>query len=399
MSNDRVTPGSQTSLREANRARIVDAVKRNGGLTQVELVGSTGLSPATVSNIVKELTVAGVVTTSPTSRSGRRAQQVTLARQVGLAAGVQFGHRHLKVILGDFARNIVAEQHMPLPQDHRADTGLDRAALLISDLLDSVGAELPELAGVGVALPAPVDVASGTISMPGVLRGWDDVPIADVMSRRLGRPVYVDNDANLAALAEYRYGAARGVEQCAFVRVSYGAGAGLIVNGELHRGYAGTAGEIGHIRVNDNGPICRCGNRGCLDTIVGSAALIELLRGSHGNVTLRDIVTLAIDGDAGCRRVIADAGMHIGLASANLVSVFNPQRIVIGGEVSTAGDILVDPLRDAIERAVPPNTVGPLEIVLAEFGEDAEAMGALALALDRTDVATDSETMAARASA
>ncbi|MFC6302775.1 ROK family transcriptional regulator [Oerskovia jenensis] len=389
MNNDRSTPGSQTSLREANRTRIVDAVKRYGGLTQVELAEATGLSTATVSTIVKELTQAGVVDTRPTSRSGRRALKVTLARQLGLVAGIQFGHRHLKVALGDFGRTIVAEQQMPLPVDHRVDTGLDRAALLVMDLLERIGASTDELLTVGMALPAPVDISTGMISVRGIMRGWDDLHIGQVMSKRLARPVVVDNDANLAALAEAELGAARAYRDSVFVRVSYGTGAGVVVGGHVHRGYAGTAGEIGHVQVDPAGPICRCGNRGCLETIVGSNALLDLLRTSHGDLTLRDVISRALDGDPGCRRVVADAGDRIGIAVATLASAMNPQVIVVGGELAETGEILAGPLRDAVRRHLVPNTIAPVEVVLGELGARAEVMGALALALQSTDVASD----------
>src|SRR5665213_2611319 len=153
----KATPGSQTSLREANRARIVDAVKKHGGLTQVELAGATGLSPATVSNIVKELTASGVLHTTPSTRSGRRAQHVTLARALGIVAGVHFSTRHLRVALSDVTNTVVAEHNMPLAKDHRADNELDKVTQLIADMLDSVEATMDEILAVGIALPAPVD--------------------------------------------------------------------------------------------------------------------------------------------------------------------------------------------------------------------------------------------------
>ncbi|WP_239073140.1 ROK family transcriptional regulator [Sediminihabitans luteus] len=389
MNTDRSTPGSQTSLREANRLRLVDAVKRFGGLTQVELAAATGLSTATVSTIVKELIAAGVVETHTTSRSGRRAQKVTIARRVGLVAGVQVGHRHLQVTLADFSRTVVAEQQMPLPAEHRLDTGLDRVALLIVDLLERVGAQTDELLAVGLALPAPVDSATGMISVRGVLRGWDDTHIGQVLSKRLATPVFVENDANLGALAEHDFGAARGARDSIFVRASYGTGAGLVLGDHLHRGYAGTAGEIGHVQITPDGPICRCGNRGCLETVVGATALLEMLRTSHGPLTLRDVIAQAIEGDPGCRRVVADAGARIGAAVATLATGINPQCVVVGGELAETGEVLVGPLREAVLRHVVPNTLAPLEVVVGELGTRAEVMGAVALALRSTDVASD----------
>ncbi len=381
------TAGSQSSLREANRALVLSTVQRWGGLTQVELAQSTGLSAATVSTIVRDLLAEGFVDTAVTTRSGRRAQLVTVARRVGLAVGMQVGHRQLRIVLGDFAHEIVAEQSLPLPNEHRMDTTLDRAALLIVDLLERVGSSLDEVVGVGVAVPAPVDAATGMISVRGILRGWDGVHLGQTLSKRIARPVFVDNDANLGALAESTLGAARAYRDSVYVRASYGVGAGLVVDGRVHRGFAGTAGEIGHVQVDPGGAICRCGNRGCLDTVVGATALVEALRTNRGPLTLRDVIQLAKDGDQGCARVIADAGTQIGMVVAGLGQAVNPQIVVVGGELAETGDVLLDPMREAIARRVPVNQIAPLEVVPAALGVQAEVVGALLLALQAADVA------------
>lgn len=389
VSTKRSTPGSQTSLREANRARIVDAVKRHGGLTQVELAGATGLSPATVSNIVKELSTSGVLHTSPSTRSGRRAQHVTLARALGLVAGVHISTRHLRVALSDVAHTVVAEHHLPLAKDHRADNELNRTARLIADMLDSVEASMSEVLAVGITLPAPINLRTGMISRSGILRGWDAVPVAEVMEARLKRPVFVDNNANLGALAESRSGALRGKENAIYLSIDDGIGAGLIVNGKVFRGHNGSAGEFGHLTIDENGPLCRCGNRGCLETLVGGQALIESLRGNHRGMKLHDIVVRAIAGDSNCIRAIADAGRHIGFAAANLCNIFDPERLVVGGELSQAGELLLGPMRHSLERSV---IVGPdsiPDIVQSQLGARAEMLGAIAFAIDQVTIRSD----------
>ncbi|WP_454049589.1 ROK family transcriptional regulator [Cellulomonas sp. Marseille-Q8402] len=387
MGTERVTPGSQSSLREANRARIVSAVQQRGSLTQVELAGVTGLSPATVSNIVKELTGAGVLHTAPTSRSGRRAQQVTLARNLGLVAGIHFGSRSLRVSIADVAQRIVADQRMPLPPDHRADAGLERAALLLTELVDSVGATMSEVLTVGVGVPAPVDPVSGQIVSVGVLRGWDGVAVPEVLERRIGVPVRVDNDSNLGALAELRHGAARGKQHVAYLKVSHGVGSGLIVDGRVFHGRTGAAGEFGHITIDDNGPICRCGNRGCLDALIGAPALLRMLESSHGHLTLADVIARAQDGDPGCRRVISDAGRLLAVAAANTCNLFDPELVVVGGRLAEAGPILLDTFRTVLAQRTLPSTAGPVEVVVSELGTAAEVRGALALALDHAGIA------------
>jgi predicted NBD/HSP70 family sugar kinase len=376
--------GSQTALREANRATVVDTVRRYGGLTQVELAAATGLSPATVSNIVRELQAVGAVEVKATVHNGRRAMRVTMVHRTGLAAGVRIGTRHLAIALADSAHEVLVEQTLPLPHEHRADTSLDRTALLVVELLERVGSSLDELLGIGLALPAPVDAATGTISVPGILRGWDDAPVAQVMSKRLGVPVFVDNDANLGALAESRLGAARAYQDSVYVRVSHGTGAGVVLAGRLHRGFAGTAGEIGHVQVDPGGVVCLCGSRGCLNTVAGAPALIDALRVSRGPLTLRDIIALTTDGDPGCRQVVQDAGAAVGAVVAGLAIAVNPQCVVIGGELAETGETLLAPLREAIRRRVPLNHIAPLEVVGAELGPRAELMGAILLVLEST---------------
>ncbi|MEO7005462.1 MAG: ROK family transcriptional regulator [Terrimesophilobacter sp.] len=389
MATQRRTPGSQTSLREANRARIVDAIKLHGGLTQVELAGITGLSAATVSNIVRELSGTGVLHTSPTTQSGRRAQNVTLAHALGLVVGVHFSLRHMRVALADVAHTIVAEHHMPLAHDHRADNELDRTTLLIADMLDSVQASMSEVLAVVIALPAPINRPLGTTARSGILRGWDGIPVAEVMQHRLRRAVYVDNAANLAALGELRLGAARGKRNAVYLDVGEGIGAGIIINGEVFRGQNGTAGEFGHTTVRENGTLCRCGNRGCLEAIASGSALLENLKPTLGVLKLNDVVLRAMGGDDACIRAIGDVGKHIGVAAANLCNLLDPERLVIGGELARAGELLLGPIRHATERSVIVDEQSMPDIVQAQLGARAATLGAVAYAIDQVAIGTE----------
>lgn len=382
----RRTPGSQTSLREANRGRIVDAVKKYGGLSQIELSGLTGLSPATVSNIVKELTGAGVLNTAPGLRSGRRAQHVTLAHALGLVAGVHFSTRHLRISISDVAYTTVAETHMPLAKDHRADNELDRVMLLLADMLETAGAGMLDLLAVGVALPAPVDRRTGRIARRGILRGWDGVEVADVLQQRLKRPVFVDTDANAAALGELRLGAARGKDDVVFIDVGDRIAAGLVLGGRVYSGHGGMAGELGHTVIQEDGPVCECGNRGCVQAIAGGDALIQKLQSAGRGLKLQDVVVRAMSGDADATRAIADAGTAIGVATANLCNLLDPERIVVGGELGRAGELLLGPMRREVERAVLAGTQLAPEIVQSQLGVGAAAKGSVAMAVDRVSI-------------
>ena len=388
-------PGSQTSLREANAARVIDAVRTYGSITQVELTAVTGLSQATISNIVKRLTNHGVLKTEGTIRSGRRAQLVSLVRSSGVLAGVQVGRRGLRVAVSDFSLAIQEQKSLPLPANHRSDTTLDRASMLIVEIIEAIGSNVDELSAVGITLAAPVDPESGYISIPGLLPGWEDLDVAEILSRRLNRPVAVDNDANAAALAESRLGALRGVDNGIYVRASYSTGAGVLIRGDIHRGARGVAGEIGHVQVEPTGLICQCGARGCLNTVVGADVLVESLRLSRGYSSLSDVIRGANDSDPGCRQVITDAGAQIGKVLADYAVSFGPTHVVVGGELATMGELLLAPLRDAL--AGRPLLGESVVVEPAHLGQNAEIYGSLALALEqaKADEGVDSPTQQA----
>ncbi|MDF1487556.1 ROK family transcriptional regulator [Tessaracoccus caeni] len=364
--------GSQTSLREANSASVVEAVKLYGQITQVELAAVTGLSPATISNLVKQLQADGVVQTDATIRSGRRAQLVSLKRTSGLSVGVHIGRRQASVVVSDASWRINLSQHLPLPADHRSDTTLDRVALLVAELSEQVGADLDEVEAIGVAAP----VSDGRPGPPG-LAGWEDIDVAAVLERRLGRRVLMVGEAEAVAVAETRFGSLRGVGSALVVRSSAVTDSCLVVNG---RPLAGRAGALGHIQVDPAGRICRCGGRGCLNTVVSSLSLQELLRVSHGPMSLKAIVEAAKRGDAGCYQVIADAGAAVGSVVADAAVLLAPERICVAGDLAAAGGVFIEPIRQAL-RSRPVLENGPELVVMADC-EEPEARGAWASAQD-----------------
>jgi predicted NBD/HSP70 family sugar kinase len=167
-----------------------------------------------------------------------------------------------------------------------------------------------------------------------------------------------------------------------YLKVATGIGAGMVIGSHLFHGAGGTAGEIGHTMMDEAGPICRCGNRGCLEMVAAAPAVVELLRPQFGDgLTIETVVERALEGDPGCRRAIGDAGRHIGHAVANLCNLFNPERIVVGGSLAGAGDVLLGPLREAARQRTIPSAADDVEIVPTVLGDRAEVLGAVALVL------------------
>ncbi|MFI1830760.1 ROK family protein [Streptomyces sp. NPDC020412] len=376
------TPGSQTSLHRANLERVVRAVRMAGSLTQAEIARSTGLSAATVSNIVRELKERGTVEVTPTSAGGRRARSISLRGDAGIVVGVDFGHTHLRVAVANLAHDVLAEESEPLDVGASAGAGFDRAEEMVGRLVRATGAAPGKVVGVGLGVPGPIDGESGTIGSTAMLPGWVGANPAKEMSERLGVPVHVDNDANLGALGELVWGAARGVSDLAYIKVAGGVGAGLVTGGRVYRGPGGTAGEIGHITLDESGPVCRCGNRGCLETFAAVRYVLPLLHSSHGpDITMEQVVRLAQGGDPGCRRVIADTGRHIGSGVAMLCNLLNPSLVVLGGEIADAGELVLAPVRESVSRYAIPSAVQRLSVVRGELGARAEVLGAVALVL------------------
>ncbi|MGW6705271.1 ROK family transcriptional regulator [Streptomyces sp. NPDC054956] len=376
------TPGSQSSLHRANLERVVRAVRLAGSLTQAEIARSTGLSAATVSNIVRELKEAGTVEVTDTSAGGRRARSVSLSGDAGIVIGVDFGHTHLRVAVGNLAHQVLAEESEPLDVDASWVDGFDRAEALVGRLIEGIGVGRDKVIGVGLGVPGPIDVESGTLGSTAILPGWAGINPREELSRRLGVPVYVDNDANLGALGELVWGSGRGVKDLAYIKVASGVGAGLVINGQIYRGPGGTAGEIGHITLDESGPVCRCGNRGCLETFAAARYVLPLLQSSHGpELTMERVVELAREGDPGCRRVITDVGRHIGSGVASLCNLLNPSRVVLGGSLADAGELVLAPIRESVGRYAIPSAARQLSVLTGSLGGRAEVLGALALVL------------------
>jgi glucokinase-like ROK family protein len=378
--------------RQRNRARVVAALREAGAASRAELARRTHLSRTTVASIVGELKDEGMLEerengAGASPQGGRPPRLLSFSRSAGAAVGIDFGKRHLRVAAADLSHTILASAERPMRTDDPAETGLDTASELVEHVLAEAGVPRGDVIGVGLGLPGPIDMRTGRVGSSSILPGWVGVPAAEAFGSRLGLPVYVDNDANLGALAELRWGAAAGYRTAAYLKVSTGIGAGLIVNGRLFHGAGGMAGEIGHTIIQEQGPVCRCGKRGCLETLAGAAALVELLRGTHGpDLTTKGLLAAAASGDSGARRVLADAGRHIGTAVATLCDLLNPELIVVGGELSAAGEVLLDPLREQVHRHAIPATARGLEIVPGVLGPRAELLGTLALVLASDEV-------------
>jgi predicted NBD/HSP70 family sugar kinase len=379
-------PGSQSALRRLNEQRIVEALM-TGPATQAELARSTGLSTATVSNIVKVLQDAAIVATEPTTSSGRRALSVRLNSNSAVAVGIDFGRRHLRLVLSNLGYDVLAEEAISLPLGHEADVGIAAAVDVLDSLLEQAGVARRDVVGVGAGIPGPIDHRTGSVAQGAILPEWVGFNLLSHLEDVLQLPVYIDNDANLGALSEVTWGPHSSVSNLVFVKIGSGIGAGLILNGQPFYGHVGVTGEIGHATIVEHGLVCRCGNRGCLETVASTTTMVELLsRGEKEPITPDDIVRRALAHDAATLRVIDDAGLAVGRSLGNVANLINPEVIVVGGPLAELGDILLDPIRRGLMRHAVPLIGQSTTVTMSALGSRAEVLGAAALVFQHADI-------------
>ncbi|MET8521572.1 ROK family transcriptional regulator [Nocardioides sp. NPDC004968] len=377
------TPESR--LRVANRSQVLDLLGRSAPVSRAELAQRTGLSRSTVSSIVQELLASEQIvetTGAALARGGGRPPSLlTINGSPGTLIGVDIGHRHVRVAVADLTAKPLIDHEIRLDVDNSAVETIDRAAALVRECLAEVGIDprKDRVLGVGMGIPGPVDPHSGIVVSP-ILGNWMDLAPGEELARRIGLPVQIENDANLGALAELEYGAARDVDDVIYVKASSGIGAGLVLAGKLYRGITGIAGEIGHVRFEDNGPICRCGNRGCLEKAFGGSRLVELLQPAYDEtLTVERLLELAQEGDIRVNRILDDAGRAVGRVLADLCNHLNPALIVVGDTMRQSESFVLG-IKDSIDRFTQPDTAAALDVVPSELGDNAGVMGALVIA-------------------
>lgn len=376
-------------LRERNRAEVLAALTSHGPTSRAALARRLGLSATTASSIVTELVADGlavITETAATGGRGRPARLVALTTPPGVLAGIDIGRRHLRVALADMAEDVLAERFVEVPAGQDREVTTRAALVVLDDLFTAAASDRRALRAVGIGLPGPVEIDTGLVTTGSILPEWVGYDIVGALREQLRVPVALDNDANLGALGEWRHGAARGERHGVYIKVATGIGCGLVLDGELYRGAGGAAGELGHTPVDPEGEVCRCGSRGCLETVASVPALLEMLRPALGHdVTLDEVLANAAAGDRACRRALTDLGRNVGRGAAILSNLLNPDVVVVGGPLIDAGPLFFDAIGAALASTAVPSTVARLAVRAAELGPHAEITGALVLARQVAD--------------
>jgi predicted NBD/HSP70 family sugar kinase len=380
--------GNRTLIRALNRSSVLNTVKNIGPVARTDIARITGLSPATVTAITSELIEDNLVfeKAAGDSSGGRRPILLALNPQGGYVVGIKLTEHEAIGALTDLEANVITLQTQPW----KGSTP-KQAVQVMSHLVHTLAAEKSvskkQLLGVGVGLAGIIDAERGVLrSTP--FFDWNDLPLRDLLQSSLKLPVYIDNDVNTFTLAEKWFGSGQGIDDFITVTIGRGVGMGIVVNGQLYRGVGGGAGELGHIVIDPLGPQCSCGKRGCLEAYIGDRALIQeahqAARRGDLAVTIQDaqnLVDLATAGEPAARKILAQAGERLGIALANIINLFNPKLIVIGGEGTRAGEWLFHPMQHIIQQNTIPGLVKESTIHVEPWGDAAWARGAASLVL------------------
>ena len=391
-------PVSSNNSKNPNKRIILDMVRFTpGGISRAELARQIGLTRSAVSTIVNEAIADGLVRESESgpATGGRRPTLLEINPQKGNVIGIDMGATHLGVAVADFAGHVLDEVESAFNVEEEPQVCLDQIQQRVREILSKAGIRPDQILAIGMGVPGPVMAEAGLVSSPPIMPGWDNYPIREQLRKFWQVPVTVNNDAELGALGEWAFGAARGEQNLAYIKVGSGVGAGLLLDGRIFRGATGCAGEIGHITVLDGGPRCSCGNSGCLEALSGGKAIARRAREAISagkrtqlsqiippeSITARDVANAARYGDLVSQQIVAEAGAYLGIAVAGLVNLFNPNVIVVGGGVAQMGDLLLEPIRRSVQGRSLPSAARAVRILAAVLGRRSTTMGAVVQAL------------------
>ena len=304
--------------------------------------------------------------------------------------GIDLGGTQLRVALADWRGRLGPTVRWPTEAWGGPDHVISRIVAAVGEVVGQGGLRPRRVRALGIGMPGPLDPRAGVVFEAANLPGWKNLPLTRILTRRTGIKSHLQHDAHAAAFAEFRRGAARGASTFVYVTVSTGIGAGLMIEGRLYNGSGGVAGEVGHIVVQPGGPLCRCGNHGCLEAIASGTAIARAAREALGDAsksllhrvpppgpTARDVDAAARAGDPLAHRVLADAGRALGIGLGTLINLLNPELIVLGGSVMKAGRSLSGPMREAMHASSWAASRRGLRIVPPRLGQDVGLIGAV----------------------
>ena len=390
MNQDYSTPAT---VRAHNLSFTINLIRERGTITRAELNQITHLSPTTISALVNVLIASGFVNEAGigVSSGGRRPVVLEFNYDARYTLGVDMGATHITVIIMKLNGDVIYRSTRNVDVIHEPIPSLDVILEMIQAALADCRLTYDDLLGVGFTVPAPLINENTGEFLTYYMPDWAGIFPVNYLRKNIDMPIYVENDANSAALAEKHWGSGRGYDNLAYIKLGTGVGSGLIIDNEIYRGVNGNAGEIGHTTIEAAGRLCRCGNHGCIESYVGIPGLLRDVReglmkvpawqNKLENLEIEQIIESAQSGNEVCVQVIDKAGKYLGIGIANLVNLFNPGLVVIGGELTAAGKLFLDPMQASIRERSIPFGIHREKLVLGELGADAVAIGAATLVM------------------
>jgi predicted NBD/HSP70 family sugar kinase len=360
---------------------LIVMLQRFGPLSRADLAREAGLSRSTVSVAIADMLARGLIVEGDEVRlpgRGRPSTLVALTPNAGIAIGIDFGYRHVRGVIADLSHRILGASEVRLDVDYSIDAGLEAVDTIIDGLIGEAGVPRDRLIGIGVGIPCPTDL-SGAATRSAIIPNWSGVRLADMLTARYQLPVHVENESRIAAWGEVVWGAARGVSDFIYLKLHSGVGGAVFVNGVGVVGCHGGAGEIGHISLDPQGPICRCGNRGCLEVYAGIPAVLQQLSPVHPGIGLSDLLALYRDEDPSVRRIVLEVAEKVGQAAGMLCNALNPELLLIGGSLAALGEPFLKQLRPMLDTVSIDLNRGT-RVEFGTLGRNASAMGAVARA-------------------
>ncbi|ABX07193.1 MAG TPA: ROK family transcriptional regulator [Herpetosiphon sp.] len=376
-------------MRELNRALVLQLIRREGRISRADIAKHTKLSRSTVSSIINDLIDASLVTETGigTSKGGRRPIILEFNYQANYIIGLDVSRNAVSAVITDLNARICSRRQISFNVNDGPTVGMPLIKQLISTMLTESPVGRGRISAIGVGVPGPLDFRNGRTIAPPVMPGWDNVPIREELSQTFRLPVSIDNDANLAAMAEYRWGAGQGAQNMVYLYMSSaGIGAGLIIDSHLFRGSIGSAGEVGHTTLsveNDEsfGPI----NAGSLEALASQITVLRLAREQKLISADDDVHTLVRKAESSpeIQAILRRTAHYLGVAIASIINIFNPDRVVIGGVIPETSPLLIETIRATVARRALSIAVNNTSIVPGALGRNVAALGAAALATER----------------
>ncbi len=368
--------GNNRYLREMNQALLLDIIRVREGVSRIALASFTGLSATAIGAIVKGLLEEGYVheTGSGESSGGRKPVLLRLMPNRWFGIGVDVDARFLYLSILDHAGGVLWQRRQEGDGRVSPDATVSRIGALATEALRETGISKEKILGMGVSVPGIVDRRTRNIAFAPNL-AWTDASIRGPLETAVGLPVLVENESVCSTLCEQWMGSCRLVEDFVQINIDTGIGAGLFLKGGLYRGTSGSAGEVGHIIVEDEGPLCTCGNHGCLETLSSLDAMLREAKAS----SFESFQATVRAGEPGCVAVMERASRSLGRAVAMLVNTLNPSRIVLGKRFPEYADLALRTVRDEVERLALKWPFAQMEVVPASFGEESSSYGAAIL--------------------